>query len=843
MTTLRSALSRGAFAALLTGSALALSAPALAQEGPAVDGQAAEEAGEQGGIQDIVVTARKRNETTQDVPVAVTAISAATIQKYDLTSLERIAASTPSFVVGRSPSGSGATLVLRGIGSNTTSIGLEQSVAVIVDGAYYGQGRTINEGFFDLGRLEILKGPQALFFGKNATAGVVSITTADPGDRLEVIARAGYEFRAHQMVGEAIISSPLTDTLGVRLAVRGSKMNRGYFKQLGTDQTYPTLDRTSTSQVVTPTNHVSGPAGDGRSEEFYVRGTVKWEPTDQFTATIKANYGTNKTDNPAAASVYYNCPTGKTAGNPAIPCARAFQSSSNRFPSALAASVPYANKDGQTGNQYKSWAVNANLVYEMDNVTLTSVTNYNWNRNIFQFDADSVSRSGAPGVFASEWSTFHAFSEEIRALTSYDGPVNLMVGGYYQKTKRDYLAWTASGGLENSSAPQPYQRYLANSKDSGTDGKTVAGFGQVIYKPVDRLELTGGVRYTHETKDSYFLQPYSHPIRVTQGIFLPGQTIVSNQSFDDWSPEVTFSFKPTSDINIWGAYKTAYKSGGFSNSGILSPNAGLPDFEFDPEKARGLEGGIKTMLMDRQLRFNVTAYTYKYTNLQLDFFRSDIFAFTTINAGSARTRGVEVDFEFAPRALDGFDVHGSVNYNKSRYGNAIGAPCYAGQTRAQGCNLVYVDDGTANGTARPFIAGTDTVANRQNLKGQSTANAPQWTATLGMNYDARLPGGLTLGMGVDARYSDSYLASAFGNPATRQGSYVNLDATLRLRTEDDRWELAVIGKNLTNRWYATGGTDAPNTGSGTGGTTGVIADQIGFANLPRTVMVQATFKY
>lgn len=249
------------------------------------------------------------------------------------------------------------------------------------------------------------------------------------------------------------------------------------------------------------------------------------------------------------------------------------------------------------------------------------------------------------------------------------------------------------------------------------------------------------------------------------------------------------------------------------------------------------------MLMDRQLRFNVTAYTYKYTNLQLDFFRSDIFAFTTINAGSARTRGVEVDFEFAPRALDGFDVHGSVNYNKSRYGNAIGAPCYAGQTRAQGCNLVYVDDGTANGTARPFIAGTDTVANRQNLKGQSTANAPQWTATLGMNYDARLPGGLTLGMGVDARYSDSYLASAFGNPATRQGSYVNLDATLRLRTEDDRWELAVIGKNLTNRWYATGGTDAPNTGSGTGGTTGVIADQIGFANLPRTVMVQATFKY
>lgn len=843
MTKLQSRFARGAFATLMAGTAIAVAVPAFAQGRPAVETQAAGEAVEQGGIQDIVVTARKRTETTQDVPVAVTAISAATIEKYDLTSLERIAASTPSFVVGRSPSGSGATLVLRGIGSNTTSIGLEQSVAVIVDGAYYGQGRTINEGFFDLGRLEILKGPQALFFGKNATAGVVSITTADPGDSLEVIARAGYEFRARQIVGEGIISTPLTDTLGVRLAVRGSKMNRGYFKQLGTDQTYPTLDRTSTSQVVTPTNHVSGPAGDGRSEEFYVRGTVKWEPTDQFTATIKANYGSNNSDNPAAASVYYNCPTGQTAGNPAIPCARAFQSSGNRFPSALAASVPYANENGQAGNQYHSWAINANIAYEMDNVTLTSVTNYNWNRNIFQFDADSVSRSGAPSVFATEWSTFHAFSEELRALTSYDGPVNLMIGGYYQKTKRDYLAWTASGGLENSNAPQPFQRYLANSKDSQTKGETIAGFGQVIYKPVDKVELTGGVRYTHETKDSYFLQPYSHPIRVAQGIFLPGKKIVSNQSFDDWSPEVTFSYKPTPDINIWGAYKTAYKSGGFSNSGILSPNAGLADFEFDPEKARGFEGGIKTMLFDRQLRFNVTAYTYKYTNLQLDFFRSDIFAFTTINAGSARTKGVEVDFEFAPRGLDGFDVHGSINYNKSRYGNAIGAPCYAGQTRAQGCNLVYVNDGTANGTARPFVAGTDVVANRQNLRGQPTANAPEWVATLGVNYDAKLPGGFTLGMAVDARYSDSYLATAFGNPATLQNSYVNLDASLRLRTENDRWELAVIGKNLTNRWYATGGTDAPNTGSGTGGTAGVLADQIGFATLPRTVMVQATFKY
>ncbi|RYD21172.1 MAG: ligand-gated channel, partial [Spirochaetia bacterium] len=213
---------RAILLAATAGLGFGLVPSAIAQEAQGSEAQT-------GGIADIVVTARKRQESTQDVPVSVVAISAERIQQYDLSNLERVAAQTPSFSIGRTPSGAGATLTLRGIGSNTTSIGLEQSVAVIVDGAYYGQGRTINEGFFDLARLEILKGPQALFFGKNATAGVVSITTSDPGDKLEVIARAGYEFTAKQIYGEAIVSSPLTDTLGIRVAARASKQFDGYY--------------------------------------------------------------------------------------------------------------------------------------------------------------------------------------------------------------------------------------------------------------------------------------------------------------------------------------------------------------------------------------------------------------------------------------------------------------------------------------------------------------------------------------------------------------------------------------------------------------------------------------
>jgi len=184
-----------------------------------------------------------------------------------------------------------------------------------------------------------------------------------------------------------------------------------------------------------------------------------------------------------------------------------------------------------------------------------------------------------------------------------------------------------------------------------------------------------------------------------------------------------------------------------------------------------------------------------------------------------------VEFQYAPRAIEGLNVTGSVNYNRARYGNSPNAPCYQGATPALGCTIV------------PGLGP------RQNLDGKPTANAPEWTASLGISYETPITDAFVFGISADARYSDDYLTSAFGHPFTRQDKYVNLDASVRVRTADDRWELAVIGKNLTNRFYATGGTDAPGTGSGTGTPGGLFADQIGFIALPRTVQLQLTWRY
>ena len=791
--------------------------------------------GDQGGLQDIVVTARKRIESVQDVPVAVTAISAAQIARKDLTSIEKIAATTPNFTVGRASNGSGAQLTMRGIGSSATSIGIEQSVAVVVDGAYYGQGRIIQEGFFDLARIEVLKGPQALFFGKNATAGVISITTADPSSKPEIKARAAYEFNSQQAQLELVGSTPLNDTLGVRVAVRASKMWGGLFRNEADPVTYTTVDIQDilAGNPLNPVGHVAQPAPSKEpgEKELLGRITVKWEPTDRLTATFKASGDYNKVNNNSWNYVAFNCPsgvsqlTGKTCGDH-------FVTHQNNIPADIAANFPYAEKDGQLYNRYKSYALTGTLNYTLDDVTVTSVTNYNWNNNRWACACDF--QTSPNGTWASENSTWHAFSSELRALTTYDGPVNLMVGALYQKTKRTLDQVFMTAGLSNSLA-SPQNQYLAGSKTSFTNGETIAGFGQVSWKVIPTLEAAAGVRYTHETKDSFLTQFYNNPGLTS--IFRDQNdpdglgVVTANQTFNDWSPEATLTWKPSRDVMVYGAYKTAYKSGGFSNGGLNSKLSNDPhgDLTFKPEKARGFEIGVKTTLFDRQLRFNVTAYTYKYHDLQVDFFNSPIFAFQTLTA-DARTKGIETEFEYAPRAIEGLNLHGSINYNQARYTNFPLAPCYAGQRPAEGCSLAF--SAAANGGTGGFT--------RQNLDGAPLSVAPKWAGALGASYDRPISDRLKFGISADARYSGSYLASAFGNPDSRQGKYVTLDASIRVGSEDDRWEVALIGKNLTDRFYVTGNVDSPSTGGGTGTPGGLHADQLGFITLPRTVQLQVT---
>ncbi|RVU05702.1 ligand-gated channel [Novosphingobium umbonatum] len=768
----------------------------------------------QGGLSDIVVTARRKVENLQDVPVAVTAISAAQIQRYDMTSLEKISTQTPQFTIGRASNGSGAQLTLRGIGSSASSIGIEQSVAVILDGVYYGQGRVINEGFLDLQSVEMLKGPQALFFGKNATAGVISLKSAEPTKRAEFMARVGYEMAGREVVGEAVASGPLSDTLGIRVALRGSRMFGGYFDNAGLAKTYSTYD---VATGVT-TSHYAPPltTDNPGARALLGRVTLQYKPTNRLTVTLRANSSMDDNDNNSWNYVPYACanPNGTFGINPAIRCSKSFTIYQNAFPADLAGTNPYSRRDGGLYNKYRSWAVTGQADYSLDHVNLTLVSNYNKNVNQWACDCTIVSAPDPLSAPSTEHSVFSAFSTEFRAQTRFDAPVNLMAGVLYQSTKRNHTQTGSFGGVSDSSAPAA-MRYLGYFKRSETSGETITSYAQAEWKILSTLTAAAGARYTHETKDSYLKQPYVNA--ALQFLFPQNQAVTANQSWDNWSPEATLTWKPTRDLTLYGAYKTAYKSGGFSNSGFVSASTLPSDVAFNPETAAGFELGFKSTLLGRQLRLNLAVYSYLYKDLQVDFFNASTFAFITTNAGGARTRGIEFEYEYAPRAVEGLNLHGSVNYNRARYTNYI-APCYGGQTLATGC-----------GVGGLSFHGADA----QNLSGTPTAVAPEWAGSLGVSYEAAVSDKWRAGLSVDSRYSGHYLASAFGKPNSRQDAYLSVDASVRLKTSDNRYELALIGKNITNRFIVGGAIDAPNS----------AADTLGFVNMPRTVQLQGTVRF
>lgn len=259
-------------------------------------------------VAEVVVTARKREENVQNIPVAVTAVSGADVEKFNLTTVEDVAARTPQLIIARGSSGSGADITMRGIGSSSENIGIEQSVSVNVDGVYYGQGRAIDEGVFDVSSIQVLKGPQALFYGKNATAGAVAIQTNDPGTRREGSLTAGYEFNAEEPFVEGILSGPVTNNFGLRLAFHYSDQQSGYLSNTATPGVYNTFD------IATLTPHTY-PIGEpskslGQAQDALVRLTAKWTPTSRLTVTGKFTFDDHAANNNVDNTVVVYCPLG-----------------------------------------------------------------------------------------------------------------------------------------------------------------------------------------------------------------------------------------------------------------------------------------------------------------------------------------------------------------------------------------------------------------------------------------------------------------------------------------------------------------------------------------------------
>jgi iron complex outermembrane receptor protein len=772
-----------------------------------------------GGVEEIVVTARKRAESLQDAPLTVQAVSKERIEKFDVTSLERIQQITPNLYVGRVSNGSGAQISMRGIGaSSATSIGIEQSVATVINGAYYGQGRVLNEGMFDLGQIEILKGPQSLFFGKNATAGVLSITSAKPTEEWANEIKASYEFETEQTRLEGILSGPLSDTVGVRLAVRDSQMDGGWYSNAASQKTF-TYNDAALTPFAGVTEVVPGDNRDvPQEDETLARLTFAIEASDDLSITLTGQITEVEVLNSAYNHIPFNCDGGVSAWG--VPCGDNFTVRHNRLPASLAANLPYA-KGNDLYNDYESWSINAEFEYRMGDYTLNGITNIQENTNDWALPGDFANADNA--IYATEHATWEAWSQELRLSSNFDTPINFMIGALWQETERQFNQWVTFGFASYNPAAAAADQYVTYWKDSNTEGETFAPFFEIRYDASETVEITVGGRYTEEDKSSYFTQPYVHPLGIAVLNWAAGG-VSGDQSFEEFSPEATISWDASDDVTLYAAYKTGYKSGGFSNGAVYAGVSQAQDFMFEPETAEGIELGMKSTLLDNQLRFNATVYSYEYKDLQLDYFDSAAIVFLTINAGKATSEGVEFDMEYAPYAIPELRMRANIGYNDATYDEFI-SPCWDGQTAATGCSALL-----------PGYVGKP----GQNISGYKTGMAPEWTGSIGLSYDTELSNGMGIGFGGDMLYSDKYNASAMGSPFGWRDSYTLFNAMAYIEAADESWQWKLLGKNLSEEMVISGMLEGANSGAVAGR---AHADSIGYGGPGRTIELQFAYRF
>ncbi|WP_176489000.1 TonB-dependent receptor [Rhizorhabdus dicambivorans] len=791
---------------LLLGSSM----PALAQGQSGGTLRPAEEAGS-ADVGDIVVTARRRTERLQDVPVAATVIGQQQIRQYDLTSVANIRIAAPELSLDRGFTGSGASISLRGVSSASIDGGVEQSVLIDFDGMAISRGRITNDALFDVGSLTVLKGPQAVFFGKNSPGGVVSIKSAEPTDTFSGFVRAGYEFHADTKQVEAAISGPVGDGLAARLAIFGSD-SKGYIRNLS--RGVPDLVRTAVSgSTFVP----AAPARLGAERRLAARATLAYDAGNGFTANLKVLYSAQDSQGVQSLSEVMGCPAGRTqpvtTGNVVDPngdCKLNDRIARGGLSQTILDAWPQVRgrNRGRPDGKNDTFMPVLTLNYKTDSINLTSVTGY--------YDYDYASQGNADGTSYSYFYSYSnernkSFYQEVRATTTLDGMFNFAAGGHYERNRRTLYVGGASGPLPMDPATG---RYNTNDNEQHNRSEAWSIFGQAIAKITPELELAGGGRYTKQQNELDSFNTYLHPNVRSQ---LPvGVHIRGKKSQDNFSPEATLTWRPSQEITLYGAYKTGFLAGAYSNPGVLAATATLASLDFKAETVKGFELGLKTSLLDRRLTTNITGYRYIYKGLPLTSLialNTNTLVFITQNAASTIAQGIEVESAFD--AGGGTRLRATASYNDAKFRRFERAQCYTGQTVAQGCLIDPV-----------------TAARYQDLSGRAVYRAPKWIATAGISQEVELSPDLTLNATADLRYTSDYYAGLNLNPLTYQNGYVALNAGVTV-TSSSGLSVALIGRNITNRRYATIALDKP----------GGAGEAFTVAGEPRAVVLQLGYKF
>lgn len=795
----------------LNRSSVAILAPALAV--PLLPGVAGAQ------LEEVIVTARKRDETAMEVPLSIALVSGDKIDNYVLNSAVNLTAMQPG--VHLSDDALSDNITLRGIGSGGNQ-GFEKSTATYMDGAYVARGFWLKSGLFDLDALEILKGPQGTYFGKNAIAGAFNMQSRDPTDEFEASIGSGYEVNAQEYFLEGIVSGAVSDGFLARAAVRYTDSS-GWLENVNLGD-------------------------EPDKEEALARLTLVWLPSDNLEVNLKFDYsdfdrigrafdistcsqfggfagpfailseGGTTLDGPLGVPLNFvapgangapsqdDCTANDRTSSSYLAGVTGFRAFTPFVPGGIPVTVP-ADRQRNVSDFWEAFATTATINWDFSDWTLTSLTSFRTQEYEAYLSCDFTDLHICN---TDRFDEHDSLQQEIRVTSPQDGRVRGVAGVFYEDGELSVLSDASVMAFFVG------QRVGPGSQDS----TSWSLFGEVEFDLGDQLTLALGARYSDEQKDAT-LDNCLGPLfsdgtceNRTDGGFPPTfffefpAPLSGTFSDDDFSPSATLTWQASDNAMIYGRYAEGFKAGGFDlEASTIAVFNDPGSFTYDSEEAESFEIGTKVTLLDGRMQLSAAVFDSDYTNLQVQTFGGGV-SFIVQNAGEATSQGTE--FELLLQATDDF-----------LFGTSFSL-------------LDATIDELTNGQCHPFEAPTRVVGTSRicDQSGNDQPYAPEFSANIFGNYTTTFSNGLGGRFGFDIYWSDDYQTDVVNDPNTVQDSYSLVNVNLALLDADGRWEMAIYGRNVTDELVINDNGPAPLMGDGTR-----------FASLLQTAAYGFQFKY
>lgn len=697
---------------------------------------------------EIIVTAQRRSESVQKVPVAVTVVSGEMLTRAGVVNIAQMGAISPSVTFTSGFEARDNSIRIRGIGSDNSSVGVDSSISTVVDGVVLQRPGAAFGDLIDIDRIEILRGPQGTLFGKNSVAGVVNVITKEPNfERLEgnasIGASEGKEFRA-----SGVISGPVSEAAAFRIALVARTFD-GYVRN-----------------VFTGRNLNGGDAFSGRAK-------LTLRASENFELKFAADY--SYLNSTLGASPLY------TIG------------ASTKVPTPL---VTVGNGNDQVDNDVESFArqdnyggsIEANL--KIGDHTLTFLNALRWFKNVSNFDADNTRAPIILQFLNTEKSRTR--THELR-LTSPTGKlIDYVVGALYFDgsvsnllDRQGYAIASIPVGAINPTTGviTPTPALVPVLGYASVETQNLGVYGQVNLHPVERLTLTGGLRYIHE-KNRFDFNRTTPPVLVS-GYDYSDSAVTGKAS-------VAYQFTPR--VMAYAGYSTGY-TGKATNSGASLTIAEFNNGPANPMTSTQWEAGIKSEFADGHVRLNLAAFRTRYKDYQATITRPSDGLRALTNAGTVGIDGVELELTALPTR--GLTVSAGVTYLDARFVSSA-ANCYPGQTAALGC-----------------ITQVSPALTYQVLDGKPFLNAPAWRYTISARQNFPVGAHQAYVQGA-YRWQSKVNFDVSQDPLRVQESYGIADISAGFETADGRFEFGVFVKNLFDKQYRSGTITFNGTFAGNG---------------------------